>query len=210
VIELDSPTDADLVACIDAVHVSISAAQRQLFHLIAAIDSREAWRDDGAHDMAQWLCMRYGISSWKAYRWITAAHALAGLPRVSTALARGELGIDKVVELTRFATPETEAGLVGWATEVSSGAIRRRGDLASRTAAQEIVDADRDRVLSWSYFDEGRRFALEAELPAAQGAVVARAIERLAEHIPAMPGEEERTSPLPGERALSSRCVRAG
>ncbi len=34
-------------------------------------------------------------------------------------------------------------------------------------------------------------FGLEAELPAAQGAVVARALERLASELPAMPGEEE-------------------
>src|SRR5204862_4596975 len=46
-------------------------------------------------------------------------------------------------------------------------------------------------VLSWWYFDEGRRFGLEAELPAAQGAIVARAIERMAERIPAMPDEED-------------------
>jgi len=50
---------------------------------------------------------------------------------------------------------------------------------------------ERTRSLSWWYFDEGSRFGLEAELPAAQGAIVARALERLAETIPAMPDEEE-------------------
>ena len=45
--------------------------------------------------------------------------------------------------------------------------------------------------MNWWYFDEGRRFGLEAELPAADGEVVQRALERIAERIPVMPGEEE-------------------
>jgi hypothetical protein len=94
--------------------------------------------------------MRYGVSTWKAHRWIGAAHALERLPRLADALTGGTLGIDKVLEVARFATPETEAGLVRWAQE-----------------------------------------GLEAELPAAQGAIVVRTIERLTEQIPVMPGEEE-------------------
>ena len=33
--------------------------------------------------MAHWLKMRYGISDWKARRWIAAAHALESLPLTS-------------------------------------------------------------------------------------------------------------------------------
>ena len=56
--------------------------------------------------------MRYGISYWKAHRWIEAARALESLPALSEALASGILGVDKIVELTRFATPKTEAELI--------------------------------------------------------------------------------------------------
>ena len=45
--------------------------------------------------------------------------------------------------------------------------------------------------MAWWYYDDGRRFGLQADLPAADGAVVARAIERLARTIPVMPGEED-------------------
>jgi hypothetical protein len=179
-----------LVEGMDALYVRQSEVQRDLFVLIARADRAEVWRGDGAHDMAHWLWMRYGLSDWKARRWIAAAHALENLPRVSAAFSRGDLGIDKVVELTRLATPSTEAGLVTWARNVSSLAIRRRADLAVRLAAEVVRDLDRDRTLSWWYFDEGRRFALEAELPAAQGAVVAKALSRLADTLPVMPGEE--------------------
>ncbi len=180
-----------LVAATDSAHARVSGVQRELLSLIAEVDRREAWRDSGARDAAHWVSMRYGISGWKAHRWIAAAHALESLPRISNAFARGEVGIDKVVELTRFASAKTEAGLISWAKRVSVAAIRRRGDLEVRAQVQDEREADKARHVSWWYFDEGRRFGLEAELPAAQGAVVASALERLAEQVPAMPGEHD-------------------
>src|SRR5437016_6086821 len=151
----------------DAQHRVISAAQRRLFRLIAEVDRREAWREDGARDMAHWLWMRYGISDWKARRWIACAHALEDLPQISRAWSWGALGMDKVVELTRFATVETEAGLIRWAQGVSCGAIRHRGDLVLRRTLEDVREAEGARHLTWWYTDEGRRFALQAELPAA-------------------------------------------
>jgi hypothetical protein len=135
--------------------------------------------------------MRLGISAWKASRWIACAHALEHLPGLSRAFASGELGIDKVVELTRFATPDTEAGLIRWAQAVSGACIRRRADLAVRKSLQATEDAERARCLNWWWLDDGRRFGLSAELPAAQGAVVAKALERAAESLPVMPGEDD-------------------
>jgi hypothetical protein len=185
------PTTEYLIQGLDALHSEISRSQRELFSFIAEVDRRQAWRDAGARDMAHWLWMRYGISDWKARRWIAAAHALEELPRLAEAFCCGSLGIDKVVELTRFATPETEGRLIAWARGASCGAIRRKGDLALRASLDDVRDAEEHRRLAWWYFDDGRRFGMEAELPAAQGAVVAGALTRLTETIPVMPGEED-------------------
>jgi hypothetical protein len=186
-VEYDS--DTALISDADATHGSVSRGQRRLFALIAQIDSRQLWRDSGARDMAHWLSMRYGISCWKANRWIAAGHALERLPALAEAFARGALSVDKVVELTRFATPDSEERLVDWATDVSVASIRRKADLAARTDVDRTRDAHETRSASWGYFDDGNRFALHAELPAAQGAIVARALDRLAESLPVMPGE---------------------
>lgn len=183
-------TNDELIRAIDADHAGISRAQRGLLQLIAEGDRLDVWRGSGARDMAHWVAIRHGISEWKARRWVDAAHALEGLPRIAEAFASGLLGIDKVVELTRFATPDTETRLLSWAAEVSSACVRRTADLEARRSIAEARDADRDRTLSWWWFDEGRRFGLEAELPAADGAVVARALERLADRVPVKPGEE--------------------
>ncbi|HEY7659184.1 MAG TPA: DUF222 domain-containing protein [Actinomycetota bacterium] len=182
--------DESLIRGIDAEHARIAAAQRRMLGLIARIDRRRNWVDSGARDTAHWLAIRYGISYWKARRWIAAGHALESLPRVADALATGELHIDKVAELTRFATPQTESRLLIWAGGVSCGAIRRRADVATRRTRDELVDVERSRCLTWWTFDEGRRFGLQGELPSAQGAVVAKALDRLAADLPVMPDEE--------------------
>ena len=169
-------------------------AQLSMFRLISELDGVEGWRDSGARDLAHWLSMRYGISSWKARRWIDAARALERLPLISEALRVGELGCDKAVELTRIATAENEADLLRWAGLVSAAAIRRRADRAERRAIEEVRSVEESRTCSWWFYDDGRRMCLTADLPAAQGAVVARSIERVAERTPVMPGEEGKWS----------------
>lgn len=195
-----------LVGAIDEVHARMCAHQRELLALIAQVDRTEAWRDDGARDTAHWLAMRYGLSHWKAHRWIGAAHALEQLPEVSEALATGRLGVDKVAELTRFATASTEHKLIGWAQEVSCGAIRHRGDLAARAERARALEAEAGRFATWEYLDDGHRFALHAELPAAQGAVVARALQRATETVPQMPGDGALDAPARKADALVALC----
>jgi hypothetical protein len=60
----------------DASHARVCAEQRRFFTLIAEADRRSVWEHDGAHDTAHRLKTRYGVSDWKARRWIGAAHAL--------------------------------------------------------------------------------------------------------------------------------------
>jgi len=197
-------SDDDLLADADEANAAVSSAQRRLFALLREIDRREAWRADGAQSLAQWVSIRYGISAWKAERWVAAAEALETLPLVAQAFTSGLLGIDKVVELTRFATPETEQGLIDWAYDRASGAIRRRANLERRRERQESLSAERERSLRWWYSDDGTRFGLEAELPADQGAVVAKALGRLADSIPLTPGSDH---PYPADARRADALV---
>ncbi len=132
--DLSFDGDDEIIRSIDALNARACSTQRELFGLIAEGDRREVWRNGGAANMAHWVCMRYGISYWKAERWIAASHALERLPRLSEAFASGELSIDKVVELTRFATPETEGRLILWA---------QGGLLRMHPSVREISQLDR-------------------------------------------------------------------
>jgi len=203
----EKETTGDLTAEIDATHRQVCLAQRRLLSLIAEVDRSEAWVDSGSRDTAHWLSMRYGISTWKAHRWIAAAYALERLPRISMALERGELGLDKVSELARFASPETEAELIVWAKRVRCATVRERGDLERRASIREEREAEQSRFIESWWFDENRRYGLRAEFPAAQGAIVDRTLKRMAEQIPVMPGEEDESfSAARGADALVALC----
>lgn len=179
-----------LTARVRTLDRDISRLQRELLETLSELDEAAAWVEDGAHDMAHWTTMQLGISRWKAERWLSSGRALRTLPATGEAFERGELGIDKVVELTRFAEFDDEDALVRWARGVSSGAIRRVGDLRAREGRQEdTAAAERERWLEYRYADGGRRFRLDAELPGAAGAVVAQALDRVGDQIPVMPDE---------------------
>ena len=61
---------------------------------------------------AHWLSWRVGLDLGAAREKVRVARALATLPRLAQALARGELSYAKVRALTRIATPHTEERLL--------------------------------------------------------------------------------------------------
>lgn len=195
-----------LLERLDEAHAQLGAAHLRFLRLVDEAERAGVWADDGARDLAHWMWMRYGMSDWKARRHIDAAHALPRLPRVEAALGSGQLGVDKVLELTRFATDETEDGLVEWAARVSAARIRHEGDVLRRLDRDEAANDDEVRSVSWSYGDEGRRFEMRAELPAAQGATVAKAIDRMTATIPSMPDEAAGRTSARRADALIALC----
>jgi hypothetical protein len=164
-------------------HATVASAQRDLLARIAECDAEDAWRGEGARDLATWLSAEIGISNWAARRWVVAARALDRLPCTEAEFLDGSLCLDKVLELCRFATPEDEARLVTWAKRVTVASIRRKAD-AHQLQLQDVVEADRARYLRYWWFDDGTRLGLEGSLPADQGAVVVSALDRMAGRLP--------------------------
>ncbi|MEA2460134.1 MAG: hypothetical protein QOH90_311 [Actinomycetota bacterium] len=167
----------------------IAHAQLRQLRELAKIDRCRVWEDDGCRDMVHWLTARYGIGALKARRWLDASYAITELPLTSQALASGELGLDKVIELVRFAKPDTEAELIRWAKRVTFGSVRGRADVECAPPADEVKEVERGRKVEWWYSDGGHRFGLMADLPAADGARVAAALDRLAAKIPELPAD---------------------
>jgi len=190
----------------------ISRSQRELLELLAELDRRGVWDDAGAHDMAHWVGNAFGLSRYRAARWLDAGRALHDLPRIAEAFERGDLSVYKVEELARFATPEDEDALVEWAMEESSGAIKAEADRRRGNDAEETATIEERRWLGWRYDDDGRSFSLQAGLSSADGAVVVEALDGLVREIPPMPGES--TEQLIGTRradALVTLCsIRLG
>jgi hypothetical protein len=199
----DGRTTAALCSELNFAFSAVTAAQRRLLDVVVECDRAEVWRADGARDLAEWLAAKLSISKWAARRWINAAHVLPTLPLICEALDTGTLSLDKVVELCRFATPETEEKLITWARRVTVTGVRRRADLANRTPLEEVVDADRSRYLTYWWFDDGRRLGIEGAMPADTGAVVAKALDRLADRAPDIVDDDE--DPIPPEGTLDAR-----
>lgn len=208
--EPEAPLLRSVAERIDLIHGGISASQRQLLRAVVRGDQDKVWQQDGCRDMAGWLSGRLGISNWAARRWVQAAHALERLPALSNALESGVLCLDKVLELARFATPESEGRLIAWAQRVSGAAIRRKADVANRPDLDAVCDTEDSRYLRWWWFDDGKRLGLEGEFPAAQGAAITKAIRRAADQLPSMPSQE--LAPClesPAEVVLEQRCADA-
>ena len=182
--------ESELIEGLHSLHAEVCAHHRTILTIISELDERLLWRDDGCRDMAQWLAGQLGISPWIAARWVAASHAIAKLPLISEALESGHLSLDKVVELCRFATAETEQKLIAWARRVSVGAVRQRADVFNRPETEEVRNVVQARFLHWWWNEGGASLGLEGLLPAAEGAALVKALKRAAERLPESPPEE--------------------
>lgn len=181
--------DVDLYAAFEADRAARGARDRRLLRLIREFDKRSLWEHDGCRHMGQWLALEYGITVSEGLRRTHAAHAIESLPFLAAALANGSLSLDKVVQLARFATPDTEVELVAYARKRSLNAVRDRADIAARKPPDEARDAHEWRYLRWWPCDHTGSIGLDGRLPAAQGAAVTKALEEIAGRLE--PGEEE-------------------
>src|SRR5256714_15627569 len=74
---------------------AMSAVHREQLRWVALADFRQDWREDGARDMAQWLCARLGLGQASAREWGRVAHALGRLPAIAGAYPPGPPALDQ-------------------------------------------------------------------------------------------------------------------
>jgi Domain of unknown function (DUF222) len=107
-----STTELDRIGdAIAELSAHLDAASARLFDLIRDFDARGGW-NTGFRSCAEWLSWRVGLDLGAAREKVRVARALATLPRLALALARGELSYAKVRALTRVATSDTEERLL--------------------------------------------------------------------------------------------------
>lgn len=163
--------------------------ERDRLRAIAKADRAELWRSEGARNCAQWLSAVFHVSNWKARRWVDAAHALESLPHTAAALESGALSLDKVCELTRFATKEAERDLITWARRVSTARIRERADQEARRDERDAEAVSKGRGLECDWCDDYLRVA--TMFTAERGVVVMEAVDRVANELAAYPEDME-------------------
>ena len=175
-----------LVRRADEAHAAMCRSQRELFGVIAEIDRNLLWKRDGARDMAHWLWMRYGLSEWKARRWIARPTPSGSLPAVSAAFARDHSGWTRSWSSAGSPRPRTRRpGGVG--ARVSAGAIRSRGDRESVRACRTFARSNGPGTCGGGTRTRDEPCVWKVAMPVAAGAVVMRALERVADQLPAVP-----------------------
>ncbi len=102
-----------LEAQITELAAHIHAATYRLLTLIREFDRREAWADQGLRSCAHWLNWKCGIDRGAGREKVRVAKALESLPQISEAFSEGRVSYSKVRAMTRIATPENEADLLG-------------------------------------------------------------------------------------------------
>jgi hypothetical protein len=181
-----SPRDTHAIGeSIAALAARLHAATYELLVLLREFDAREGW-GNGFLSCAHWLHWRTGIDLGAAREKVRVARALAGLPRVSAAMQRGELSFAKVRALTRVATPETEVSLLDLALAGTAAHVERvvrawrRVD--ATTAARETEARYQSRHLS-TWVDDDGMVVIRGRLTPELGAVVQRALEAAADRL---------------------------
>ena len=178
--ELERAPTMELEDAIVQLHGLMSAAQRKMLAFISEFDRRCAWRRDGAASMEQWLCARVSVSFNTASTWVEAASKLDELPATAAVFEHGGLSWDQMRAVLRFATPERDEELAheapGWSA-AQAEAVARRELAASRSEAELALD-QRALRLKWDLAQNLLKFW--GRLPTAEGAVVERALERIA------------------------------
>jgi hypothetical protein len=187
----NTTNSSEATARLKAAQAALGERQYELLEAIAECSRYETWRADGCRDFNQWVAAQIQASTWTARRWANAAMALPELPGVAEALIEGSLSIDKVLELSRFATPESEDRLISWARRVTPATIRRKADVANAPTRSEVVESHRDRHLDYWWTDDGRRLWLEGSWPSEQGAVIAKSLDRMAGRLPDIVDDED-------------------
>jgi len=172
---------AELEAQITELAGHLNAANHRWLALIAEFDRREGWADGSTRSCAHWLGWKCGIDLGAAREKVRVARALEALPRISAAMACGELSYSKVRALSRVATPATEDTLLMIALHGTAAHVEKVVRHLRR--AQESIALDREarqlatRGLHYHYDDDGS-LVLQARLPAEAGALLLKALDQ--------------------------------
>ena len=161
---------------------NIYAAEYQLLLCIREWDKRCSIHVYGVKSTAHWLNARCGIAMGAAREKVRVARALEALPKVSELFATGQLSYSKVRAITRVATPENEAYLIGVALQGTASHLERLTaayrKLERLHDPQRLMNQRRMRHVKW-YWDEDGTFVFHGRLSAEDGALFIKCIEAM-------------------------------
>src|SRR5690606_16214576 len=180
-ITVDSRRVEQLEAAICGLARKLNSTTYRMLELIRDFDDRFGWAKWGHKSCAEWLHWRCQISLSAAREQVRTAQALRRLPKLSAALADGEISYTKVRALTRVATQHDEELLLAYARKASAQDVEDRVRQMRNTAPESAEEARRAwerRSLTVSRRPNRGTLVISIEVPEADGEIIVRAIER--------------------------------
>jgi hypothetical protein len=205
--DLANCSDSELTDTLGQLAGGMAAVQRVVLELVRHCEERQVWKDDGMPSMADWLSARLGLRYTNAREWVRVANALDELPECAQAFAEGRISWDQVRPLTEFATPENDHLYATETPGVSAACVEAEARRARRISRSQAEDQHRQRYLRWWWPSEGG-LRLSGQLPAADGAVLTAALDRIVEQTAAERDEGQPAEPM-AARSASALMVLA-
>jgi hypothetical protein len=176
------------------------AAEYQLLVRIREFDENGYWGGPGLASCAHWLNFKCGMGMNAARERVRVARALAELPKISAAFEAGTVSYSKVRAMTRVATPESEDFLLNIARHGTAYHVETLVRKYRRVQRQRDVDTANaihvTRELTY-YWDEDGALVFHGRLPAEQGAVILKALDRQVEQRFREPPQEDVSAETP-------------
>lgn len=184
----------ELEAQITELAGHLNAGNHRWLVLIAEFDRRHGWSDGFTHSCAHWLSWKCGLDLGAAREKVRVARALEGLPRISAAMACGQLSYSKARALTRVATPATEEVLLKVALHGTTHHVETL--VRQFRKVQEVEELAREarqyaqRRLTYFHDSDGS-LVIKLQLPAESGALLLKALEAALPEVP-LPDPDDR------------------
>src|SRR5438105_1656451 len=102
---------SSIISDADRAHAEHSASRGRLLRAVGDLVSSEAWRGDGAGNLAAWLCARWQISYPTAREVVREAEALKTRPALAAALESGSISSDQCRALETLSENDEEVWL---------------------------------------------------------------------------------------------------
>lgn len=182
-VDLEAMTAAELTDFIAQVRAMQNALHDVELRAIAVYDRKQHWKPDGATSMRAWLAGMFGMGRDTAHEAVRVAHKLEDLPAVRKKYRTGELSWDQTRAATVFVTPETDAHFAEEAPKFSATHLRRMARRFKPVPNEVAEEAIRDRELDMWWDLRKNRLRFRGSLPAAEGALFEKAIDRLVHKI---------------------------
>ena len=166
-----------LEAEICALAGHLAATTCRFIDLIGDYDRRRVWAQWEMRSCAEWLSWKCQLAPGTAREHVRIALALRDLPVLHREFAAGRMSYSKIRELTRIATPDTEADLAEM-TALMTASQTERFARAYHQCCQDQEDGPPvpRRTLKWRFDEDSGEMSLTVHLPPADGAVILQAL----------------------------------